>query len=127
MKKPSNIKRHANEIDKYVGQRIRAGRMVAGLSQEELGAALGVSFQQIQKYEKGNNRTSCGALVLIAAELQVPLIWFFEDAPGMPKTDATGVKIGEFFSTKGASELAADFMRLDTARRFAVRTLASSL
>ena len=71
MKKPKVTKqRGVQEADKVMGQRIRARRNQQGLSQEELGDALGVSFQQVQKYEKGTNRVSTGRLVQICETLQ---------------------------------------------------------
>lgn len=127
MKKPINLKRRANEIDKHIGERVRAARNAAGLSQEKLGERLGITFQQIQKYEKGVNRVSCGAIVLIAAALDTTVQWFFDDAPGLAKGSGTVAGMSRFFSTDGAAKLATDFVRLPPAHRAAVRSLASSL
>jgi len=66
-----------NSDDLEVGQRIRARRMAKGMSQTELGELLGVTFQQVQKYEKGVNRVGAGRLVRIAASLDVPVSFFF--------------------------------------------------
>lgn len=66
-------------VDKLVGQRVRARRSALRMSQTELGEAVGVSFQQIQKYEKGVNRIGASRLSAIAAVLQVPVTHFFED------------------------------------------------
>jgi len=63
--------------DIEVGQRIRARRMAKGMSQTELGALLGVTFQQVQKYEKGVNRVGAGRLVRVAESLDVPVSFFF--------------------------------------------------
>jgi transcriptional regulator with XRE-family HTH domain len=63
--------------DVEVGQRIRARRMAKGMSQTELGAVLGVTFQQVQKYEKGVNRVGAGRLASVAAALEVPVSFFF--------------------------------------------------
>ena len=68
----------ANLVDIHVGLRIRAARLAAGLSQERLGTALGVTFQQIQKYEKGVNRVGAGRLSDIARVLSVPVSYFFQ-------------------------------------------------
>ncbi|HMK78087.1 MAG TPA: helix-turn-helix transcriptional regulator [Xanthobacteraceae bacterium] len=68
----------ANLVDVHVGLRIRAARLAAGLSQERLGTALGVTFQQVQKYEKGANRVGAGRLSDIARVLSVPVAYFFE-------------------------------------------------
>ena len=63
--------------DVEVGQRIRARRMAKGMSQTELGTMLGVTFQQVQKYEKGVNRVGAGRLVRVAEALDVPVSFFF--------------------------------------------------
>lgn len=70
--------RKANSIDVAVGRRIRLHRMNAKLSQTELGNQIGVTFQQVQKYEKGVNRVGAGRLTQIAAILNVPITAFFE-------------------------------------------------
>ena len=72
-------------IDKYIGARIRSRRMQLGLSQADLGSALDVSFQQVQKYEKGTNRISASRLQQSAGILQVPVTFFFEGAPGVAR------------------------------------------
>ena len=69
-------------IDQHVGARIRHGRMLLGWSQSELAAALGVTFQQIQKYESGANRISAARLWQIAQRFGLPPDWFFEELPG---------------------------------------------
>jgi transcriptional regulator with XRE-family HTH domain len=66
-------------VDSWVGARLQLRRREFGLSQNELGEKLGVSFQQIQKYEKGSNRVSAGALYEISKALNVPVGYFFED------------------------------------------------
>jgi len=66
-----------NSHDIDVGMRIRARRMAKGMSQTELGAMLGVTFQQVQKYEKGINRVGAGRLVRVAEALDVPITFFF--------------------------------------------------
>ncbi|WP_375629121.1 MULTISPECIES: helix-turn-helix domain-containing protein [unclassified Bartonella] len=66
-------------IDILIGKRIRHRRISIGLSQKELGSYLGVSFQQIQKYEKGLNRVSVGCLLKIAQKLEVPISFFYAD------------------------------------------------
>ena len=71
----------SNNIDAYLAQRIRAARIAAGVTQNALGAALGVTFQQVQKYERGTNRVSAGRLYHIADILDVPIGHFFERAP----------------------------------------------
>jgi transcriptional regulator with XRE-family HTH domain len=75
------MKKIPNPIDTHVGARLRMRRMLVGLSQEKLGAALNITFQQIQKYEKGANRIGASRLQEIARILQVPPAFFFEGAP----------------------------------------------
>ena len=70
-----------NPVDKHVGSRVRMRRMVLGMSQEKLGRALGLTFQQVQKYEKGANRIGASRLQHIARILQVPVAFFFDGAP----------------------------------------------
>lgn len=75
-------KRPPNPVDVHVGARIRARRLIVGLSQEKVSEPLGVTFQQLQKYENGGNRVSASKLQLIASTLNVPVSYFFEGAPG---------------------------------------------
>ncbi|MBE0694471.1 MAG: helix-turn-helix transcriptional regulator [Aquamicrobium sp.] len=75
-------KKKPNPIDVHVGGRIRLRRNMLGMSQEKLGEHLGITFQQIQKYEKGTNRVGASRLQAIASILEVPVAYFFEDAPG---------------------------------------------
>jgi transcriptional regulator with XRE-family HTH domain len=75
------IKKEPNPIDVHVGNRVRLRRMLVGLSQEKLGEQLGLTFQQVQKYEKGSNRVSASRLYQIAEILSVPVQFFFEDVP----------------------------------------------
>ena len=77
-----------NPVDKHVGSRVRMRRKMLGLSQEKLGDALGLTFQQVQKYEKGTNRISASRLQQLTHILQVPVEFFFAGAPhvaGRPK------------------------------------------
>jgi transcriptional regulator with XRE-family HTH domain len=71
-----------NPVDKYVGSRIRMRRIMLGMSQEKLGESLGLTFQQIQKYEKGTNRVGASRLQQISEILQVPVSFLFEGGPG---------------------------------------------
>ena len=71
-----------NSHDLEVGQRIRARRMAKGMSQTELGSMLGVTFQQVQKYERGINRVGAGRLVRVAEALDVPISFFFGATDG---------------------------------------------
>jgi len=67
-----------NEMDVHVGQRLRVRRSLLGLSQEKLADALGLTFQQVQKYERGSNRISAGRLYDLSTILDVPINYFFE-------------------------------------------------
>ena len=74
-------------IDKYFGDRLRARRIMMKMSQEDLGKSLGVSFQQIQKYEKGINRLSAAMMVRVAEILDVDVGYFYSE---IPKTKRSG-------------------------------------
>lgn len=92
-------KRRATAEDVAIGEKVRALRLDRGLSQSELGARVGVTFQQLQKYEKGANRISAGRLARIAAALDVPVTAFYDAAKR--KADRSFA----YLSTKGAVRL----------------------
>lgn len=73
--------RRANPVDVHVGSRVRLRRMLLGMSQEKLGEHLGLTFQQVQKYEKGVNRIGASRLFDLAQVLGVPIQFFYEEAP----------------------------------------------
>lgn len=73
-----------NPIDKHVGNRLRMRRIMLGMSQTNLADGLGLTFQQVQKYEKGTNRLSASKLQQCAGILQVPVEFFFEGVPSIP-------------------------------------------
>ena len=75
-------KKKPNPTDIHVGGRIRMRRNILGMSQEKLGESLGITFQQIQKYEKGTNRVGASRLQAIASILDVPVAFFFAEVPG---------------------------------------------
>src|SRR2546423_13379469 len=75
-------KKIPNPIDKHVGSRVRMRRVLIGMSQEKLGEALGLTFQQVQKYEKGTNRIGASRLQQISIILGVPVSFFFDGSPG---------------------------------------------
>jgi transcriptional regulator with XRE-family HTH domain len=95
--------------DAEIGQRVRTLRLQRGLSQTELGKLISVTFQQVQKYEKGTNRISAGRLQRIAEVLSVPVAFFFA-APDDPKGGAQ-VEFS-FFQTEGALRLARAYSRI---------------
>lgn len=80
-----------NPIDIHVGTRVRLRRTMLGLSQEKLGDSLGITFQQIQKYEKGSNRIGASRLQKLSEILKTPISFFFEDAPSSEKTIVGGL------------------------------------
>lgn len=80
-----------NPVDIHIGGRIRLRRMLMGLSQSELGQVLGLSFQQVQKYERGANRVSASTLFRLASRLDVPIAFFFDGLPDGPKPVASAL------------------------------------
>ena len=108
-------KKNANPIDRHVGTRIRMQRMVRGLSQTELGKAVGVTFQQIQKYEKGANRVSGSRLQQIANVLEVAPDFFFAEVQakkaGKPGSSET-ILIDEVISSRDGFALAQAFTKI---------------
>ena len=80
-----------NPTDKYVGSRVRMRRLMLGMSQEALAGQLGLTFQQVQKYEKGVNRISASRLQQMCHILQVPVQFFFDGAPELGGCDTSAV------------------------------------
>jgi transcriptional regulator with XRE-family HTH domain len=112
-------KKSPNPTDKHVGARVRMRRMMLGMSQEKLGDALGLTFQQVQKYEKGANRIGASRLQQIAHILQVPVSFLFEGAPSVPgnrqqePSDAGApAYIAEFLATSDGLALTKAFMQI---------------
>lgn len=106
-------------VDKHVGSRVRMRRMMLSMSQEKLGDALGLTFQQVQKYEKGTNRMGASRLQQIANILQVPVTFFFEGGPGQHKADDSGPSpayVSEFLATSDGLALTRAFTRLPDAK-----------
>src|SRR5499433_4417653 len=85
-------KKAPNPTDRHVGSRVRMRRMMLAMSQERLGAALGLTFQQVQQYEKGTNRIGASRLQQISHILQVPVAFFFEGAPNLHGSTDGGMK-----------------------------------
>jgi transcriptional regulator with XRE-family HTH domain len=77
-------------LDKQIAAQLRAGRALRDLSQEVLGAKVGVTFQQVQKYETASNRISASRLIMIARVLDLPPTWFFDGIPGPAAQDDSG-------------------------------------
>lgn len=112
-------KKAPNPTDKHVGARVRMRRMMLGMSQEKLGDALGLTFQQVQKYEKGANRIGASRLQQIASILQVPVSFFFEGAPSAPGSHQDGMAeapspayVSDFLATSDGLALTKAFMNI---------------
>jgi transcriptional regulator with XRE-family HTH domain len=91
----SNAAKVPHAIDVEVGSRIRLQRKVKGISQQALAAALGITFQQVQKYEKGSNRVGASRLSQIARALDVPISYFFGGTQAAPEDGTTSQVNGE--------------------------------
>ena len=109
-------KKISKPVDVYVGGRVRARRLALGMSQEKLGHAIGLTFQQVQKYEKGSNRIGSSRLMQIANALDVSPTYFFEGMPGSAsKASSTSNSpdyIAAFISSKDGSALLRAFIRV---------------
>src|SRR5262249_12532330 len=117
----SMAKKAPNPIDKHVGSRVRMRRMMLSMSQEKLGDALGLTFQQIQKYEKGTNRIGASRLQQIAHMLQVPVSFFFEGAPHSPVHSGMSeapspAYVADFLATSDGLSLTKAFMRIKSSK-----------
>ena len=121
-----------NITDQHVGARVRMRRLQLGMSQTALGNALGLTFQQVQKYEKGANRIGASRLQQIANTLQVPVSYFFENAPGTsgkPKiADASLDYTTKFMASADGLALCKAFMSIkDSALRRRIVALVEQL
>ena len=119
------MKKIPNPVDVHVGSRVRMRRILIGMSQEKLGDALRLTFQQVQKYEKGTNRIGASRLQAIATILGVPVDYFFD---GMPPDETTPMLIAQeatpdeatyvvdFLSTVEGVQLNKAFVRIRDAK-----------
>jgi len=116
------LKKTPNPIDKHVGSRVRMRRVLVGMSQERLGEALGLTFQQVQKYEKGTNRIGASRLQQISKVLGMPVEFFFE---GSPQSDgevagfrdgADTTYVSDFLATNEGVQLNRAFLRIRDGR-----------
>jgi len=107
-------------FDKHVGSRVRMRRLMLAMSQAKLGDALGITFQQVQKYEKGTNRIGASRLQHIGHILQVPVPFFFEGSPHVPAGPSPKGRslphdqFAEFMATRDGLTLAKSFMRISS-------------
>jgi transcriptional regulator with XRE-family HTH domain len=118
------MKKVPNPIDRHVGSRVRMRRVILGMSQEKLGEALGLTFQQVQKYEKGANRIGASRLQQISRTLDVPPAFFFEGAPSFETVpgnenghigvaeDSNSSYVADFLSTAEGLHLNMAFARI---------------
>jgi transcriptional regulator with XRE-family HTH domain len=115
--------RRPNPVDLHVGGRVRMRRKLLGVSQEQLADSLGLTFQQVQKYERGANRVSASKLYDIARTLQVPVSFFFDglaDPLAGSEADEAGLHaervVQQFLTTPEGLELAEIFPRIGRSR-----------
>jgi transcriptional regulator with XRE-family HTH domain len=117
-------KKQGNPIDIHVGNRVRLRRMLIGMSQEKLGELLGLTFQQVQKYEKGTNRIGAGRLFHVSQILGVPVQFFYEDLPadqlGHPAArrveEDTAPYVMDYVTSPEGLQLNRHFFRITDAR-----------
>jgi len=109
--------------DKHVGSRLRMRRLMLDMSQSDIAEALGLTFQQVQKYEKGTNRISASRLQRLCQVLQVPVAFFFEGAPqaiGLPRSTEAEEEspdyVRDFLSLSDGLSLVKAFTRIRNAR-----------
>ena len=108
-------------VDVHVGKRVRHRRWMVGMTQQQLGEAVGIKFQQIQKYETGMNRISASRLWDIAAALDVPISFFFEGLDGAAShpdsAEAAERPQGDLLADKEALELVRSYYAIPEAQR----------
>ena len=102
------------DIDSHVGKRLRMRRTMMGLSQEAVAKAVGITFQQVQKYEKGVNRIGAGRLYEVSRILGVPIDFFYEGVSGTPGglSESEGAPVMEFVSSGEGLQLSLAFMKI---------------
>lgn len=121
------MKKVPNPIDRHVGSRVRMRRVLLGMSQEKLGEALNLTFQQVQKYEKGTNRIGASRLQQISKTLNVPPAYFFDGAPSFDDSvggnplhsaaaEAGSAYVVDFLSTTEGLHLNRAFARIGDAK-----------
>jgi transcriptional regulator with XRE-family HTH domain len=123
-------KRGNDPRDADIAKRLRALRLRRGWSQADLGSVLGVSFQQVQKYERGTNRIAAGRLARIAETLEVPVVFFYGDdraCRSEPSSPSVAIEF-DFLQTDGAMRLVRAYSRIDDSGvRLSLLRLAESL
>jgi transcriptional regulator with XRE-family HTH domain len=125
-------KRGPQPIERHVGRRIRMRRRMLGISQMRLGTAIGVTFQQIQKYEYGTNRVGAGRLQQIANALECNPGWFFEDRRGSPRGKQAAARypnpaLSAFLADAHGSAIVRRFVRLPPRIKRAIAALTAAV
>lgn len=120
------VKKAPNPVDRHVGSRVRMRRILLGMSQEKLGEQLQLTFQQIQKYEKGMNRIGASRLQQISRILGVPVEYFFDGAPQLSDKPLVGsgfedrggdaTYVADFLATNEGVQLNRAFLKIKDAR-----------
>ena len=116
-----------NDIDLHLGRRLRRRRRLLGLTQQQLAQAVGVRFQQIQKYECGANRVSAARLWRIASALEVPVSYFFDGLAESHADNDPSEGGGEMFARKETLDLIRAYYQLEEKPRRRLLDLAKSL
>jgi transcriptional regulator with XRE-family HTH domain len=109
------VKKLPKPVDRYVGGRVRMRRLVLGMSLVDLADGIGLTYQQVQKYEKGTNRIGSSRLQQMADVLQVPITFFFDGAPDQPKLGGKAESpafVSDFLATTDGLALVRAFTRL---------------
>jgi len=113
------VKKSPNPTDTHVGNRVRECRLALGMTQQQLAEAVDLTFQQIQKYEKGTNRVSGSRLQQFANILKVPVSFFFDGGPNAPSQrkakaiDPSITNVSEFISSSGGLALIKAFVKIN--------------
>lgn len=118
--------KHPDQTDLLIGKRVRLRRVHLDITQQRLARVLGISFQQLQKYENGMNRISAGRLVAIADELEVEPSYFFGKQPA-GKAGYDQDLVTEMLSTAGGFDLANAFLAMEVGPRRSLLTLARAI
>lgn len=122
---PKTVADAPHAVDKHVGEKVRVRRLALGLTQNDLAKALGLTFQQVQKYEKGTNRVSASKLHEAALALKVPIGFFFE---GLPETGSEGAEETAMVHAILCDREGLDFLRLygalDSTQKTTLRNVA---
>jgi transcriptional regulator with XRE-family HTH domain len=109
------VKKVPKPVDRYVGSRVRMRRLILGMTLTDLAKAIGLTFQQVQKYEKGTNRMGASRLQQMADVLQVPITFFFDGAPDQSELGGKAQSpafVSEFLATAHGLALVRAFTRL---------------